>query len=177
MPNKTIYVAEADLPLLEQAQDLAGGSLSAAITQALRQYVETAAAQQRGFGKVTLPIGQAGAQHRKRFLGFRLARWRGRTADGKQMEEMSVYRTAKGKLVLHVRRSPNWWFWSDPDSWRDWMDPEWHRGKGDWDWAQPAEFELEVFEQLEALRGRVPPELFELVASSIDTEPIEVLDI
>src|SRR5690348_14808983 len=38
MPNKTIYVADSDLPLYEQAQAMAGGNLSAAIAQALRRF-------------------------------------------------------------------------------------------------------------------------------------------
>jgi len=35
MPNKTIYVSDNDLPLFERAPSLAGGNLSAAITQAV----------------------------------------------------------------------------------------------------------------------------------------------
>ncbi len=40
MPNKTIYVREADREVWEKAERLAGGSVSALITEALRRYVE-----------------------------------------------------------------------------------------------------------------------------------------
>jgi hypothetical protein len=39
MPNKTIYVPDEDLPVFERAQAIAGGSLSATIVQALRDYI------------------------------------------------------------------------------------------------------------------------------------------
>ncbi len=34
MPNKTIYVSDADLPVFQRAQELTGGNLSAAISKA-----------------------------------------------------------------------------------------------------------------------------------------------
>ena len=40
MPNKTIYVKDADREIWEKAEELAGGSVSALITEALRRYVE-----------------------------------------------------------------------------------------------------------------------------------------
>ena len=40
VPKKTIYVREADSEIWEKAENLAGGSVSALITTALRRYVE-----------------------------------------------------------------------------------------------------------------------------------------
>ena len=40
VPNKTIYIKEADTHLWEKAEKLTGGSLSALLTEALRRYVE-----------------------------------------------------------------------------------------------------------------------------------------
>ena len=40
VPNKTIYVREADAELWEKAEKLAGGSLSGLITEAVRRYTE-----------------------------------------------------------------------------------------------------------------------------------------
>jgi hypothetical protein len=40
VPNKTIYVREADLEVWKKAEELAGGSVSALISKALRRYVE-----------------------------------------------------------------------------------------------------------------------------------------
>jgi hypothetical protein len=39
MPNKTIYVKDADLPLFEQAQELLGDSVSAAFADFLKERV------------------------------------------------------------------------------------------------------------------------------------------
>ena len=40
MPNKTIYIREADEELWEEAEKMAGGSVSGLIADALRRYVE-----------------------------------------------------------------------------------------------------------------------------------------
>jgi hypothetical protein len=42
VPNKTIYIKEADTELWEKAERLAGDSVSALLTEALRRYVEEA---------------------------------------------------------------------------------------------------------------------------------------
>lgn len=39
VPNKTIYIREADTEVWERAEKLAGGSVSALITEALRRYI------------------------------------------------------------------------------------------------------------------------------------------
>ena len=76
MPNKTIYVSDDDLPLFERAQQLADANLSSAIVQALRRFIEIEEARQRGFEEITVLVNGEGAHQRKRFLGYRLARWR-----------------------------------------------------------------------------------------------------
>jgi hypothetical protein len=40
VPNKTIYIREADREIWERAEKLAGGSVSALITQALKRYIK-----------------------------------------------------------------------------------------------------------------------------------------
>src|SRR5215469_14987269 len=57
MPNKTIYVADADLPTFERAQELAGENLSATIACALRRFVKTEEARQQGFEEISLKVG------------------------------------------------------------------------------------------------------------------------
>jgi hypothetical protein len=81
MPNKTIYVADDDLPLLQRAQELTGSTLSAAIVTALRRLVEVEEAKQSGFEEITVKvgIGRAGV---KRFLGTALREWTSSTGDG-----------------------------------------------------------------------------------------------
>ena len=57
VPNKTIYVSDDDLPLYEQAQQMAGGNLSAAIARALRQYVTREEDREAGYRQVTVRAG------------------------------------------------------------------------------------------------------------------------
>ncbi len=49
MPNKTIYVADEDVPLFKRAAELAGGSASAAIVAALRRYLDAEEGRTEGF--------------------------------------------------------------------------------------------------------------------------------
>src|SRR4029079_834408 len=49
VPNKTIYVSDGDLKLFARAQELAGGNLSAAISRALRRYVDAQEGLKEGF--------------------------------------------------------------------------------------------------------------------------------
>ena len=75
MPNKTIYVSDADLPIFERAQQLAGGNLSATIAQALRRFVESQDAKTEGLREITVKVGSV-AYMQKRFVGRLLARGR-----------------------------------------------------------------------------------------------------
>src|SRR5688572_7587509 len=94
VPNKTIYVAEDDLPLFERAQELAGANLSSAIVRALRKFIELEEARQHGLDEITVLVGTPGIHKQKRFMGTRLARWVQKRAQGKGIEILNVYRTA-----------------------------------------------------------------------------------
>lgn len=170
MPSKTVYVSEEDLGLFQRAQDAAGGNLSAAIAQALRRFVEVHELTAAGLREVTVTVGPAGSQQRKRFIGLRIARWRHRLGTGRRAEEFVVYRTAHGRLAVHIRDVPDWSGSSDPEAW---MDPEtWNEH-----WWEPGESRLEVFETAQQLEGRVPPELCSIVARALEQPVIEDLDI
>nr|BFE85439.1 hypothetical protein GCM10020093_080400 [Planobispora longispora] len=69
MPNKTIYVSDEDLPLFNRAQELAGGKLSAAISMALRRYVEMEEGRQEGYDEIVVKVGQGAAVRKQRFQG------------------------------------------------------------------------------------------------------------
>ena len=71
VPNKTIYVADADLPLFERAQELTGDNLSATIVRALRRLVEIEEGRAEGFEEITVRVG-TGAGQRQRFVGVLL---------------------------------------------------------------------------------------------------------
>lgn len=115
MPNKTIYVSDDDLPLLDRAQVLSGSNLSSTIAVALRQFVTDSEAQHRGYREITVRIGGAGGTRRQRFRGRRLARWRHLSAQSRRAEMFSVYQTEKGRFAVHIQRGPDWLGWSDPE--------------------------------------------------------------
>jgi EXLDI family protein len=132
---------------------------------------------------VTVRPGTGRARRIQRFSGLLLGEWRHPTAE-RRVENFSVYRSRKGKFVLHVKHMPDWAAWSDPDSWREWHWDEtslsserWEALKrGGW-WSGPTEETLEVFDNREDLRDRVPAELFELLSEHSDRPAVEELDI
>ncbi len=172
MPNRTIYVSEDDMPLFQLAQKLSGDNVSSAIVQALRRFVDVEQQRRHGYDQVVVRVGDAGSRTKKRFLGVRIARWRHQTSTGKRVEIFDVYRTAKGHLAVHKRVSPNWVFWSDPESWRD--PANWSAG---WDAEEAGSSSLEVFGSSDELKGHVPDELHAAVLHSFDEVPLEDLDI
>lgn len=172
LPNKTIYVAEDDLPLFERAQTLAGGNLSAAIAQAVRRFVEVESARQEGFEEITVSVRQAGGRRLKRFLGQRLARWQHPHSTRGRVETFTVYRTKGGRYAVHRRIGPDWAAWSNPQWWHDpesWQDAA--------EWWENREAVLEVFDTLEDLANHIPPELLEMVKEAIQEPPLEDLNI
>src|SRR5687768_10237936 len=105
VPNKTIYVSDEDLPVFKRAQELAGGSASAAISLALRRYVEAEEGREEGYDEVIVRVG-VGVGRKVRFSAVLLAQW-GRTV-GSRVEEFTVYRTRSGKYAVHTKRSPDY---------------------------------------------------------------------
>jgi EXLDI family protein len=188
LPNKTIYVADDDLPLFERAQELAGANLSAAVVRALRRYIEVEEARQRGLDEITVIVNTEGAHRRKRFLGQRLVRWLQATPDGKGTEVLNVYLTAGNRYALHTRVIADWEVaWGDPDVTRhpkNWGIADgiikrlssW--GYDDWDTYKDAgDYSLQVFETLEAMKPHVSSALFTMVNQAMQGPEIEDIDI
>ncbi|WP_376796720.1 EXLDI protein [Thermogemmatispora sp.] len=173
MPNRTIYVADADLPIFEKAQQLAGGNLSATIAAALRRFVEREEARRAGFEEITVRVGKV-ARVYKRFWGRLLAR--GLTRQPERGREISyrVYQTRKGKFAVYIREGPDW---SDWRAWsrQSWLSRQWAC------WPQDYDYRLEIYDSLEDLCGHVPPELYEAVCQVVkadhEEDGIEFLDI
>ncbi|MDI6105909.1 EXLDI protein [Actinoplanes sp. NEAU-A12] len=180
MPNKTIYIADDDLPLLQQAQELTGGNLSGAIVTALRRLVELEQAKRSGFDEITVKVG-LGNSSIKRFLGVALGEW---TTSGNEGDETySLFRTSKGRFAVHHSHSelhtpvgPNAEHsrkWST--GWRGWV--------GDWSpdqaWMRtPAQAVFTVVDTAEELEPLLPAELYALALRTIRDEPsVEDLDI
>jgi EXLDI family protein len=111
MPNKTIYVADGDLPIFERAQELARENLSATIAQALRRFVAAEEARSQGFGEIVLRVGNHGTYTSKAFIGRELAKRREREVESHTIVTQNVYETAKGRLVLYTRTIPDWYAW------------------------------------------------------------------
>ena len=104
MANKTIYVSDSDLPLFERAQSLADGNLSAAIAQALGEYVRSAeVARLHQYDSVTVSVGPAGSRRKKRFTAICLGRGLASAGKAGPMEELVAYRTAGGRLAVYRR--------------------------------------------------------------------------
>jgi EXLDI family protein len=172
VPNKTIYVSDGDLPLYQRAQELAGGNLSAAISSALRRYVDMEDGRREGCDEITGRVGPK-AGRTVRFSGVLLGTW-GNSTSGRA-EIVNVYRSRSGKFVIHIQRTPDWTA-RDPDGkpggWRSWL------GLGDFSWVgSTGESTLEVVDTVDELRGKIPPELFDLVAAAAQQPVVEDLDI
>ncbi len=173
VPNKTVYVSEGDLPLYQRAQELAGDNLSAAITAALRRYVDVEEGLQEGFDEITVRVGPKPGR-KVRFTGVLLGEWLNTTTS--RVETFRVYRGRTGKFVVHVERSPDFTMVDregKPAGWRAQLGLDWNVSYG----TTPGESTLEVFETLDELRARIPPQLFDMVAGSAQQPVVEDLDI
>lgn len=178
MPNRTIYVADADLPIFEKAQELAGDNLSATISAALRRFVAEEEARASGFQEITVKVGK-NVHFLKRFMGRLLAKGRTSSQDNTREVSYSVYHTMKGKLAVYIRDYPNWTAWSGKGRYNDWSYRGWHQR--DWSHWPMNEYDhrLEVYETLDELKDKVPEELYEAVAHALKGDPdgAEFLDI
>ena len=198
MPNRTIYVADSDLPIFEKAQQLAGDNLSATIAQALRRFVTTEEAKESGYEEITVRVGKGRPYLQKQFRGRKLASQRLHLGPEARMLTLTVYQTVHGRFALYSKSSAYWGDWSGswsgqgrqrhkakeagPGNWGwDW---DW-----DWDWSDAsssnkwgAKFEadehrLDVFENLEALREAIPEDMYENIVRYLHGDDIEFLDI
>jgi EXLDI family protein len=153
MPNKTIYVAEDDLSIFEQAQALAGDSISATIIQALRQFVERQEAIMQGYRTIDLAVGTI-TTSRKQFTGRLIAQAKQQHREGGAvLNKYEVYQTPKGNLVVYLKSIP---------------------AEGSYN---QVEKRLDVYTSLDQLHANVPSELAEQVAQKLSGDQIEVLDI
>lgn len=127
MPNKTIYVSDDDLSLLDRAQELSGNNLSSTIAVALRQFVTATESNRRGYREIAVRVGSVDGVRRQRFRGRRLARWRHVAAQHRRAELFCVYQTEKGRFAVHIQHGPDWVTWNDPED--DVLNPHlvsWH---------------------------------------------------
>jgi EXLDI family protein len=172
VPNKTIYVSEGDLPLFQRAQELAGDNLSAAISAALRRYVDIGEGRREGFDEIVVRVGP-GRGRKVRFTGVLLGEWV--NSSNSRVETFRVYRGRTGKYVVHIERSPGYTMVDaegKPAGWRGYL------GLGDVSYGTtPGESTLEVVGTLEELRTRIPQQLYDSVATSPGQPTVEDLEV
>ncbi|MDD9148761.1 MULTISPECIES: EXLDI protein [unclassified Sporolactobacillus] len=100
MPNKTIYVPDADLQVFDQAQKVSGNNLSATIVQALRYFVKIG--EGKGFEQVDVLEGENGFYKRKRFIGRELASASVYDDADERMTNYIVYETVHGRYAVLI---------------------------------------------------------------------------
>ena len=172
VPNKTIYVSQGDLPLFDRAQELAGDNLSAAISSALRRYVDIEEGRREGFDEIIVRVG-IGKGRKVRFTGHLIGEWVDTSYS--RVDQYRVYRGRRGKFVLHIERSAAFTMVDGegkPAGWRGYL------GIGNVSYGStPEESTLDVIDSLEELRGRVPQQLFDMVAKAPMGPELEELDV
>jgi EXLDI family protein len=173
VPNRTIYVSDDDQAVFKRAQELAGDNLSAAISTALKRYVEANEARASGYEEIVVKVG-IGAARKIRFSGVLLGEWF--NTEGEKFEHHRVYRGPTGKFALHVERTG---YFEARDAqgnqltgWRAWTGIGMASGGG-----RPPEATLDVYATLDELQPHIPAQLYEVVAASIKQPFVEDLDI
>ena len=173
VPNKTIYVSDGDLPIYQRAQELAGDNLSAAIAAALRRYVDIEEGRREGFDEVVVRVGPKPGR-KVRFSGILLGEWA--SSSSSRYEVFRVYRSRTGKYVVHIDRTAEWTMvdaQGKPTGLRAALGLQWNVSYG----TKPAESTLEVVDSLDALREKIPSQLYDMVAGSAQRPAVEDLDI
>lgn len=194
MPNKTIYVTDADLPTFERAQELAGDNLSATIAQALRRFIKVEEAKEEGFEEITIKEGEKGTYTRKRFYGKELARTHISDRESKRATVLTVYQTAKNRFALYTKETSIWSlneFVNNVNKktediseklFPDKINEKINRKLNvDWDEdmalsSKPNKYRLDVYESLDELKAHIPEDLNQAVTKTLYDED-EFLDI
>jgi EXLDI family protein len=173
VPNKTIYVSDDDQSLYQRAQELAGGNLSAAISGALKRYVEAEDARKVGYEEIILKVGFGGGR-KVRFLGVLLGEWY--TSEGERFVHERIYRGSRGKYAVHTERT-EYFEMRDAEGkpltgWRAWTGIGGVSGGG-----RPAEATLDIYDTLEEVGVMVREELYEMALASVKSPGVEDLDL
>jgi EXLDI family protein len=102
MPNKTIYVSQGDVPVFEQAQQIAGEALSSVIAKALREYVARHQERDEGMKEISVKVGPKKSTREQRFTAAYLGKWKGLSDDKEWWLEAAIYHTQKGNWAVYV---------------------------------------------------------------------------
>ena len=168
MPTKNIYVSEADMELFERAAQHAE-SVSAAVVQALREYLTNRHNTEKGYGRIELALYENGSRRKVMFYGREIVRVERPVDGGVQIN--TIYETVKGQLAVatKIRRllpdevKGNYRIWDHPETWSREF---WLIG----------DKTLEVYPDIAQLE-LVDAYLAEQCKSVLSAKPYEVLDI
>lgn len=167
MPTRNVYVSDSDVSLFSEAGTIAG-SLSAAIVEALRDYVNKHHRLTDGFQEIELKLSTDGVDRRVTFAGRRVVHLRRPDPKGTRID--TVYLTAKGQLAVATkvhRTLPEWSnqedMWSDPKTWSR-------------DFWVVGDKTLSVYPDVERL-SQADSLLAQRVEAALKVSAVEVLDI
>ncbi|RYL92140.1 EXLDI protein [Sporolactobacillus sp. THM7-4] len=178
MPNKTIYVPDADLPVFDQAQDVSGKNLSATIVQALRFFIKIG--EGKGFDQVELTVGENGIFKRKRFIGRELASASVYDDSISLSKDYIVYETAHGRFAVLVSEQKVLPLEQSIERELEKRIIERLGGKKQGsllfseDQDLPLTRRLEVYESVDALNGHIPGDLFRAIHEIRDGEFLDI---
>ena len=169
MPNKTIYVSDSDATLFEEAKEIAGVALSSVISKALREYVARHAKKENGMKEISLLVGKYDAELEKRFIGVRVAGWKGFSDDKEWWMDATIFRTKKGNWAVHITTVCKATLLTDRKAWKE---------SGDY-LTNPRESKLLIGSSFKDFAQKVPSDLLSTLKNLIeqDETPIEFLDI
>ncbi len=170
MPNKTFYIADTDLPLLEQAQKVTGHNLSVTIVQALQQLVHTKAKTEMSFEDIVVKVGPRAPYQMKQFKGKLLAVRKERQPSNIGILSIAVYQTPKGFFAVRTKETIDWAHLSHrpEQDWEEWGWSEYNKDR---------ELRLDIYPTLDELCASIPESLFEDVTQVLNGSEIEVLDL
>ncbi len=169
MPNKTIYVSEADASLFEEAKQLAGEALSSVISIALREYVARHQQKAKGMKEVSLRVGSHDVESEKRFVGSTIGKWQGFSDDKQWWMQATIYHTQKDNWAVHVITVCKASLLTDKKAWKesgDYLINPWHA-------------ELFVGTKPKDFEKKLPSDLYTTLVNLLEKEekPVEYLDI
>lgn len=161
MPNKTIYVRDADVELFDKAETLGGENLSATIAEALRKFVEIEEAKENGMEEQEVEVGLFAAKGYKdtkkvKFIGKQISYAEMRSGQTSSADDRgtdyTLYLTKKGKLLLHRKY---WTCWQDEDG----------------------DASYNIYDSLAELTGNVPGSLIQKAGEALGQDTAEYLDV
>jgi len=104
MPNRSIYIRDEDLLIFDKAEELSGGNLSSAITEAVKRYVEVKELEKRSMKELIVKVRPRDrAERTLKFVGRMIASHTDTGEDDGEpdfKEVWEIYETELGNIVL-----------------------------------------------------------------------------